>query len=348
MQKPPFSIKAFDQMTKDQFAAAMELAFAQEHVDPLPPGHISVESKERGGHYAKWRRQGGNGKPLSPVYLGVAGSEAHEQALAQFEDLQRIERAAKHLRKLGLAAEDNDAAMVLAALANAGYFRAGGVLVGTRAFRCLSNHLGYVMKPIAATQDVDIAQPTNIKLAVPLPGAGLRGLLQSTGLKFVDVPALDRTVPSSSWRVIGREVKLDLLTAANRQHQPYQTVAIPGLAAHATALAYLDYLQVETLDAIAIGKSQLVPVRVSSPARFGWHKLAVSQLRAATFSAKSDKDLLQAACLFTVLGEDDLAALLEAKSAMSAAMLKHVKKAWPAFIRLFGAWRPDWVDAVSV
>ncbi len=347
MRKQPFSFKRFDQMTKDQFAAAMELGFAQERVDPLPPGHISLENKERGGSYAKWRRQGGNGKPLTPIYLGIEGGEVHQQPQAQIEDLQRIERAAKHLRKLGLAAEDNDAAIVLAALANASYFQAGGVLVGTRAFRCLSNHLGYAMKPVVATQDLDVAQPASIRLAVPLLEEGLHGLLQSTGLKFIEVPALGHATPSSSWRVVGREIKLDLLVAASRQHMPYQTVAIPGLAAHAIALEYLDYLLVDTIDAVAIGKSQLVPVRVPSPARFCWHKLAISQLRPATFSAKSDKDMLQAACLLTVLGEDDLDVLLEAKNAAPPAMLKLVKKAWPAFIRLFGVSHPAWLDVVT-
>jgi hypothetical protein len=336
MAKAQFSAVPFDQMIQDQFAAAIELAFSQATVDPLPPGHISLEEKERGGTYAKWRRLGVNGKPASPLYLGSVGSHSYDTAMAQKEELERIERTAKHLRKLGLAAEDNASTMVLAALANAGFFKGGGVLVGTRAFRCLTNHMGYSVKPIAATQDVDIARPQAIALASSLPTGGLLQILQNTGLKFVDVPSLSHHEPATSWRVVGKEIKLDLLVPSNRQHKPYQTVAIPELGAHATALEFLDYLLAESMEAIAIGKSQLVPVRVPMPARFCWHKIAVSQLRPVTFSAKAGKDLAQAACLAVCMSNEDMNALMAAREAMPSSMKKLIKKAWPAFTALCG------------
>lgn len=336
MTKAQFSAAPFDQMIQDQFAAAMELAFSQVTVDPLPPGHISLEEKARGGTYAKWRRLGADGKPASPVYVGIVGSAPYEAALAQKEELARIERTAKQLRKLGLATEDNASAIVLATLANAGFFRGGGVLVGTRAFRCLTNHLGYAVKPVVATQDVDIARHQAIALASPMPAGGLLSLLQETGLRFVDVPSLSHSEPSTSWRVVGKEIKLDLLVPSSRQNKPYQTVAIRELGAHAIALEHLEYLLAESMDAVAIGKSQLVPVRVPMPARFCWHKLAVSQLRPATFSAKSNKDLVQAACLAVCLGFDAMDELIEARNAMSAPMRKLVKKAWPAFAAILG------------
>lgn len=336
MAKAKFSAAPFDQMIQDQFAAAMELAFSQTTVDPLPPGHISLEEKARGGTYAKWRRLGADGKPASPVYVGTVGSEPYKAALAQKEELERIERTAKQLRKLGLAAEDNASAVVLATLANVGFFRGGGILVGTRAFRCLTNHLGFGVKPIVTTQDVDIARPQAIALASPMPTGGLLELLQKTGLRFVDVPGLSHSEPSTSWRVVGKEIKLDLLVPSSRQHKPYKAVAIRELGAHATALEHLDYLLEDSMDAVAIGKSQLVPVRVPMPARFCWHKLAVSQLRPATFSVKANKDLVQAACLAVCLGHDGMEELREARDAMSAPMQKLIKKAWPAFLASVG------------
>jgi hypothetical protein len=336
MARAAFSAAPFDQMIQDQFAAAIELAFSQATVDPLPPGHISLEEKVRGGTYAKWRRVAANGKPASPIYVGIVGSEPYEVAIAQKEELERIERMAKQLRKLGLATEDNASAVVLATLANAGFFRGGGVLVGTRAFRCLTNHLGYAVKPIVATQDVDIARPQAIALATPMPTGGLLTLLQGTGLRFVDVPGLSHSEPSTSWRVVGKEIKLDLLVPSSRQHKPYQAVAIRELGAHAIALEHLDYLLADCMDAVAIGKSQLVPVRVPMPARFCWHKLAVSQLRPTTLSAKANKDLIQAACLAVCLGLDAMDALIEARDAMPTAMRKLAVKAWPTFVSMLG------------
>lgn len=312
--------RPFDQMVRDQFAAALELGFAQTHIDALPPGHISLEEKERGGLYAKWRRQGADGKPASPLYLGPAHGPEHQQAQAQLEELARIERHAKNLRKLGLSTEDQGSALVLAALVNAGFFRAGGVLVGTRAFRCIANHLGYQVAAIA-TQDVDIARPHTLHLAQHLRTEGLLSLLKQTGLRFIEVPGFKRSEPSSSWRVIGKEIKLDLLVPAKGKHKAYSTVAVPELGAHATALEYLDYLMEESMEALVIGKSQLIPVRVPAAARFVWHKRAIARLRPATLNTKSAKDIAQAealtACLVAEGREDELEA---ARAAMPASM----------------------------
>lgn len=348
MSQGQVSVKPFDRMTVDQFAAAIELALSVEKIDPLPPGHIAFEEKARGGLYARWRRQGADGKPLSPQYLGTPDSEAYRRALAQKEELERIERSAKNLRKLGLAAEDNASAIVLAVLANAGFFRAGGMLVGTRAFRCLTNHLGFAVRPAVATQDVDIARPQAIRLASPLPAGGLPALLQETGLRFVAVPGLGHTEPSTSWRVVGKEIKLDLLVPCSRQYPAYQTVPVPELGAHATALAHMDYLLAESMEAVVIGKSQLVPVRVPMPARFLWHKLAISQLRIATFASKASKDIDQAACLAVCIGQDGIEELLVARDAMPGAMKKLVAKAWPSFVARLGGDQREWITDIQL
>lgn len=336
MLKSRFSVKAFDAMTKAIFSEALEIAFSQGTIDPLPPGHISLEEKERGSLYAKWRRQGSDGKPATPTYLGPAEGEKHLSAQAQLEDLGRIERSAKNLRRLGYAAEDNASAIVLAILANAGVFSGGGVLVGTRAFRCLSNHLGFFVSPSLATQDVDIARNQSIRLAGPLPTGGMPALLQTTGLNFVEVPGLSRNEPATSWRVVGKEVKLDLLVPSRGKIIPYTSVSVPELGAYATALPYLDYLVAETSDAVAIGKSQLIPVRVPEPGRFCWHKLAVSQLRQTAFIAKAEKDLAQAACIATAMAAERLDDLLAAGEAMPAGMKRKVAAAFPRFAGLFG------------
>jgi hypothetical protein len=52
-------------------------------------------------------------------------------------------------------------------------------------------------------------------------------------------------------------------------------------------------------------------VRVPRPERFAWHKLAISQLRAAT-NEKRGKDLAQGSVLVAVLAEDAPDALTDA------------------------------------
>lgn len=347
MPKSRFSVKALDSITKAVFSEALELAFSQGPVDPLPPGHISLEKKERGGLYARWRRQGADGKPLTPAYLGPQGGEKHLAAQAQLEDLERIERSAKSLRRLGYAAEDNASAIVLAALSNAGVFSGGGALVGTRAFRCLTNHLGFIVSPTLATLDMDVARSRSIRLASPLPSGGMLELLKGTGLKFIEVPGLARNEPATSWRVVGKEIKLDLLVPAKGDIAPYASVEVPELGAHATALPYLDYLLAETTEAVAIGKSQLIPVRVPEPGRFCWHKIAVSQLRQTAFAAKAEKDLAQAACIAACMAAERLDELLAAGREMPAAMRKKVAAAYGRFAQLFGDNHRQVVEAMA-
>jgi hypothetical protein len=96
----------------------------------------------------------------------------------------------------------------------------------------------------------------------PCPQAACYPFYRKRVLRFVDVPSLSHSEPSTSWRVVGKEIKLDLLVPSSRQNKPYQTVAIRELGAHAIALEHLEYLLADSMDAVAIGKSQLVPVRV--------------------------------------------------------------------------------------
>ena len=336
MARATFSAAAFDEMSKAVFSQAFERASAQAVVDPLPPGHIALERKDRGGLYAKWRRVGADSKPLPSIYLGAEGGSAHAAALDRLADLQALSTAAQTLRKLGYAGEDNAAAVVLAALANAGFFAGGGTLVGTRAFRCLTNHLGYKVIPTLATHDVDVARDAKLSLAAPFPSGGMKDFLKATGLRFSEVPGLGRTQPVTSWAASGRDLKLDLLTPASRTRMAFSTVKIPELGAHATALPFLDYLTGETIEAMSVGKTQLVPVRVPTPARFCWHKLAVSVSRPAGLAAKAEKDAAQAACLAACLSFDGMDELGAAAQALPQPMRAKAKAAFPRFARQFG------------
>src|SRR5471032_2536550 len=347
MKKATFSSKSFDLISQGVFAEALTIAFAQGEVDPLPPGHIGLETRERGGQYAKWRRFGLDGKPLAPQYLGPAGGEKHLEALARFADLQRLESMAKNLRKMGFASEENVSAGVLAALANAGFFTGGGALVGTRAFHSLMNHLNHQAAPILATQDIDIGRRGSIQLAAPLPEGGMLELLQKTGLRFLDVPTLKLGQASSSWKVAGHQTMVDLLTHANDNHPPYSSVLIPELGANATALEGMDYLLGETIEAIVIGKAQLVPIRAPAPERFLWHKLAVSGLRSSAFAAKSQKDLMQAGCLAVAIFGQNPENLPAAAEELPDSLRAHAMKGLSRLFDLFGDEHADLVAFLS-
>ncbi|MES9963593.1 MAG: GSU2403 family nucleotidyltransferase fold protein [Candidatus Sedimenticola sp. 20ELBAFRAG] len=347
MSKSSFSASRLDLIAKTFYSEAVEKAFTQGVVDPLPPGNISMESRERGGMYARWRRIGPGGKPLAPQYLGPEGGDRHLEAIASYDELSSIARSAKVLRDFGFATEDNLSAVTLAAFHNAGVFSGGGVLVGTRAFRCLANYLGFKVRPVLTTQDIDIARGDRIALALPFPKGGMHEFLKQTGLQFSEVPGLDHRTPATAWKVRGRELKVDLLVPGAYSSKPYQSIEIPELGAYATSLPGLKYLISGSIETISIGKTQLVPVRVPTPGRFLWHKIAVSTMRPAALRSKAEKDLIQAACLAACMIESDSDELYTAVDKMPKWMRNRVENAFPLFVRQFGDSHRDVVELMA-
>jgi hypothetical protein len=315
------------------FAEALEMANTQLQIELRPPGHIAIEERERGGRYAIWVRT--EGKKLSREYLGTVESPEHQEAEAQLVELKRFRDQAKDLRKLGFASVENEAAQVIAQLANTGVFSGGGILVGTRAFGAILNQLGYSATPLLGTQDVDVARLHSIRLAAPLPDGGILELLKQTGLRFVPVMGLERPPePPTSYKVVGGSLKVDLLIPTRPGVQPYAAVPVTELGTHATALPFLEYLIDEPWSMLIIGRDHLVPVRCPNPARYCLHKLAIAALRTGNENPKVEKDLIQAGMLAAILATEDAGMLESAASPLPMPMRKHIRKSLPRLEKL--------------
>lgn len=342
--RSPFVLRQHPLPQLTILAEAVEMARTQATIALTPPGHIALEPRERGAtDYAYWVRYEA-GKQVRQ-YLGPIGSEKHLQAEAQLAELKRFQAQAKDLRKLGFEAVEHDAALVIAQLANAGVFGGGGVLIGTRAFGSILNHLGYKATPFLATQDVDIARYRAIKLASPLPDGGFLQLLTQTGLRFSPVLGLERPPgPPTSFKVIGKDLKVDLLVPCRASSKPYQAVPVSELDAHATALPFLDYLIAESWPTIVIGRDHLIPVAVPLPARYCFHKLTVADLRSGADNPKIEKDIVQAAILAAILTVEDPDALAAAAEALPAAMRKHGRTLLPKLEAVLGPQHPEALD----
>ena len=130
---------------------------------------------------------------------------------------------------------------------------------------------------------------------------------------FLPVPGLSPAQPSTSFKVRGRSLQVDLLTPTVGGQRG--VVAIPRFGAAAEALPFLDYLLEEPVPA-AIVDGGGVLVAVPHPARFALHKLLVSRLRPVSFQTKADKDLRQAAELIRTLEEDRPGDLSRARRAL--------------------------------
>jgi hypothetical protein len=200
--------------------------------------------------------------------------------------------------------------------ADAAVFQLDGVLVGTHAFVALGNMLGVRWSGAGIrTEDINIAGEHALAVAVPRLTADAPRVLESLEMGFFPVPGLSPRQASTSFKVRGHALRVDLLTPQVGS----RTSPVPIARFHAVAqpLPYLGYLIEQPLQAALVAGSGIL-VNVPPPARFALHKLVVARTRPATQQTKRGKDLDQAAQLITLLAEDrpgDLALAWEALAA---------------------------------
>lgn len=307
-----------------------------------------------------------NGKRYWYLYISL-GSTRREHYLGEesVELLDRIddERAAwesnaderqlrgRLVRMLiggGMSGITRDEGKVLALLERSGVFLAGGALVGTLAFNAYANMLGVRWPERSTTQDIDIAAD-DFRLALPRERKriDLGQMILHSGLGFFEVPALNRRQPSTSYKMRGRDFRIDVLTPM-RGRETNRPVRLKNFNTYAQPLRYLDYL-LDDLQAAVLLHGHGIMVNVPSPARFAIHKCAISRKRPSAFAAKARKDLAQAEQLFQVLTAErpaDVVLAFEAAQGMGAVFLRDVQdglellgKDTQQAIRRLVAWR---------
>jgi hypothetical protein len=139
---------------------------------------------------------------------------------------------------------------------------------------------------------------------LPLETQTLYAQLMETllAMGFLPVPPLNPKDPSTSFKVRGKSLRVDLLTPQRRRKETGPTV-LSRFKAAAQPLPYLDYL-IEGFERGAVINGGGILVHVPSPARFGIHKLIVAGERGAVVHTKIEKDLLQAAQVLSVLVDE--------------------------------------------
>lgn len=333
-------LKYFDASLHTAYAQAKELALAQQTVPLLTAG--SIQTEERAGSQFVYRyRYDAAGKRVAE-YLGPA-SDADtiakvERAEQEIRDHDAIADYSQKLRRIGFYSADNSTVVTVASLFNAGVFGGGGVLIGTHAFGAILNELGVSGSPFPMTEDVDVARARRVELAA-VPEGGFLGLLKQTGLPFHEVPRLKRGAPSTSFKVRGRKLAVDLLIPA--RGKPYTSVEVPELGAHAMGLPYLEYLLESTITSILIGRDRIVPVTVPHPGWFCVHKLALYSLRTGAENPKREKDVSQAAMLAEALAEKQEYVLKEAIEGMDGKLKSRIRPGVKRALALLGNERAE-------
>ena len=313
------AIERLSETAQTLYAELLDQVLQADRERTLPGG--SFVSKEiRGIRY--WYLQRVEGDRKKQTYLGRETPELLERI--RTERNGRSERLSDERGRRDLVAmlaaggatrESAAVTQVLTILANAGVFRMGGVLVGTQAFACLANVLGVRFEGQSLrTTDVDIGTFA-IGVASTPPARTMLEELRGADARFVAVPSLDSRDPSSSFRVRGRDLRVDFLTPAARRSSG-KPVDLPHLGTAADPVPGLDYLLEDSIPAVIVGGAGVL-VNVPSPARFALHKLWVARQRPVSHQTKSRKDARQAQQLLEVLRTDRPDDLIAAWNALA-------------------------------
>lgn len=150
----------------------------------------------------------------------------------------------------------------------------------------------------------------------------------------------------TSFKVIGKDLKVDLLVPSRKNSKPFATVPVAELGAHATSLPFLEYLIEAPGEALIVGRDHLIPVLVPQPIRYALHKLVVADLRYGADKPKIEKNLVQAGVLASILAHEDPHELLQSSHRLTPAMRKHARNSLPKWKQIMGDQHPAVVELV--
>lgn len=253
--------------------------------------------------YFQFRGLDGTGRSL---YVGP-----DSPALRALIDRSRRPSAIPAIKALARAAIDLGCAgvpgrhyRVIARLAEFGFFRAGGVLIGTHAFLAFANMLGVRWASADRTQDVDFAHAGR-NLAIALPAnieIDTHRAIESLEQGFIPYVGLSGKAGASYRHPTEAGFQLDFLTTLHRGGDaPY---AHKQLGVVLQPLRFLEYLLEEVAESAIVSEGGAVLVSLPVPARYAIHKLIVTGERfGGASNPKSGKDLQQARELLGLLRE---------------------------------------------
>lgn len=263
-----------------------------------------VAKRVKGALYWYYQYTEPNGK-LRQVYVGpdnaaVAALREKKHAASVTAELAPLARAAA---ALGCAEMLPRHARVLERLSDYGFFRAGGVLIGTHAFLAFGNMLGVRWRDVDRTEDVDFAHAGK-SLSLVLPSnleLDTEDAIRSLDLGLLPLQSL--ASPDGGTYLDPKEpaFRLDFLTTRHREGE--RAFRDPRLGVRLQPMPFMEYPLQEIEQTALFSGTIVVNVNVPAPARFALHKLLVFGGRKGAYAAKAQKDVDQAGALLTRLRE---------------------------------------------
>ena len=193
---------------------------------------------------------------------------------------------------------------VISRLDEYGFFRAGGVLIGTHAFTVMGAMLGVRWQDSTATSAIDFAHADRRQVSIGLPAnieVDTRAAIDSLEMGFLPMVEVGGSLAGSYKKRDEPDFQIDFVVPKGRM-EAVQRVAAHGIDAQ--PLPFLEFLLADTSQATLLANMGAVTVNIPAPARFAVHKLIVAGERGPAYATKARKDLRQAAGLIELLQRD--------------------------------------------
>jgi hypothetical protein len=287
------------------YAQLLEAAVSAEHLRSIADLPGSFAAKTVKGHkYWYFQYTEPSGK-LRQVYVGPDNDAVRAliQGKEQPSPAQNLGPLVRSAVALGCAEMLSRHFRVIQRLAEYGFFKAGGVLVGTHAFLAFGNMLGVRWGDAARTQDVDFAHAGK-SLSLVLPNnlaMNTNDAIKSLQMGLLPVASLNAKAGATYLSPQEPDFRLDFLTTLHRGgNLPYEH---PQLGVVLQPLKFMEFSLENVQQAVLLSGNKAIIVTVPHPARYALHKLIVYGERSGSFATKSSKDLLQAGLLLSRLKE---------------------------------------------
>lgn len=237
---------------------------------------------------------------IRQIYVGPDSASVRELVAKAREaaPLERLKPLAKSALALGCAPTQRKHLSVILRINEFGFFRAGGVLVGTHAFLSYANQLGLRWNGSDQTADVDFAHAgRNISIALPATvKAQPHSALTTMDEGFLPLVQYRGAAGASYRHPHEPEFQIDFLTT--QVTKATDPIEIENLDVALQPLRFMEFSLEGVQQATLFDPTgRCVVVSLPAPARYAVHKLLIVGERTGQFKAKVSKDLAQAASL---------------------------------------------------
>jgi hypothetical protein len=191
---------------------------------------------------------------------------------------------------------------IIRRLSEYGFFRAGGILIGTHAFQALGNMLGVRWHDAATTLDVDFAHAgNNVSIALPADlKIDVHDALESLEMGLLPLSQFNGKAGAQYRNPKDQELRLDFVTSQTRTGTP---VVMPNLNLTLEPLKFMEFSLEALVQGCIFSNLGSCIVNLPAPERYAVHKLIIHGERPVAQRTKATKDLLQAANLISYFQE---------------------------------------------